>query len=86
MLACVFVFVFIFFSSAVRGKKKTWKKQQINNCYYDSAEETQPQNITLFHKGFSQLKTPKNSLWKTFVLNIIRQLLSFFAAHIGDAV
>lgn len=68
MLACGFVFIF---QSCSQGEKKTWKKQHINNCFYDSAEETQPQSSTLFHKGFSQLKTPKTSLWKTFVLNII---------------
>lgn len=66
-----FCFYFYFLVLQSGEKKKTWKKQHRNNCYYDSAEETQPQSSTLFHKGFSQLKTKKNSLWKTFVLNII---------------
>lgn len=46
----------LLFSPSAASEKKNLKKQHIKNCYYDSAEETQPQSSTLFHNGFSQLK------------------------------
>lgn len=49
------LFLLLFSPSAV-SEKKNPEKQHIKNCYYDSAEETQPQSSTLFHNCFSRLK------------------------------